>query len=401
MSAILDEPPQSPTLRRVVMPAGSTSQRPRVCFVGLGNLPVLAREHNHRPIGGEQVQQTLLAKALAAQGYAVSMITADYGQPDGASWHDVKVYKAYALDAGLPVVRFVHPRWSGMWSALKRADADVYYVSCASPIVGEVAMFCQRYDRKFIFRVASDVDCIPEQLIIRYWRDKKLYEYGLRRADGVLVQSQHQQRLLQHNYRVPSSIAGMLVEPAIGYAPFAQRDMTVLWVNNLRQLKRPDLYFDLAQALTQLSFHLAGGAMPGQEAFFERARLQAQSYPNLSFHGHIPYHDVNPLYGRARVLVNTSDIEGFPNSYLQAWAAGTPVVAFFDPDGLIARERLGIAVRTAEELRDAVQELATNESAWLAASQRCRAFMARAYAEEVVLAPYRTLIDMFASRSKS
>src|SRR5262249_55518797 len=160
------------------------------------------------------------------------------------------------------------------------------------------------------------------QLIIKYWRDKKLYEYGLRRADAVLVQSRYQQRLLERNYQVTSSIASMLVEPADGYAAFDARDMTVLWINNLRQLKRPDLYFDMAQALPDLSFHMAGGAMPGQEAFFAQAQERARSHANMTFHGPIPYHDVNPLYGRARVFVNTSDIEGFPNSYLQAWAAG-------------------------------------------------------------------------------
>ena len=288
-----------------------------------------------------------------------------------------------------------------MWSALRRANADVYYVSCASPIVGEVAMFCRRHAKKFIFRVASDVDCIPDQLIIKYWRDKKLYEYGLRRADAVLVQSMHQRRLLESNYRVPSTIAGMLVEPADGYAPFSRRELTVLWINNLRQLKRPDLYFELASSLPELSFHMAGGAIPGQETFFEQAQARAQARPNLSFLGHVPFHDVNPLYGRARVLVNTSDIEGFPNSYLQAWAAGTPVVAFFDPDGLIAKERLGFAVRTPQELREAVHELATNEASWNAASQRCRAFMSRAYGEEVVLAPYRALIDSAAAGSRT
>src|SRR3954470_20643669 len=77
-----------------------------VCFVGLGNLPVLAREYNHHSIGGEQVQQTLLACALAREGYDVSMVTSDFGQRDGAVWEGVRVYKAYAPDAGVPVVRF-------------------------------------------------------------------------------------------------------------------------------------------------------------------------------------------------------------------------------------------------------------------------------------------------------
>jgi hypothetical protein len=68
---------------------------PTICFVGLGNLPVLAREYGHHRVGGAELQQTLLAKALAAQGYDVSMVVADYGQPDGATWDGIKTYKAY------------------------------------------------------------------------------------------------------------------------------------------------------------------------------------------------------------------------------------------------------------------------------------------------------------------
>ena len=34
-------------------------------------------------------------------------------------------------DAGLPVVRFVHPRVSGLVRAMREADAEVYYHNCA------------------------------------------------------------------------------------------------------------------------------------------------------------------------------------------------------------------------------------------------------------------------------
>src|SRR5262245_51300056 len=103
----------------------------KICLVGLYNLPVLAPEYQHGAVGGEPVQQTLLARALAARGYDVSMVVADHGQPDGAVWDGVRTWKAYRRGAGIPVLRFVHPRWTGLWSALARADADVYYTSCA------------------------------------------------------------------------------------------------------------------------------------------------------------------------------------------------------------------------------------------------------------------------------
>lgn len=373
--------------------------RPRVCFVGMSSLAVLAREYNRFGIGGEQVQHTLLAKALARRGYRVSMVTADYGQPDGATWDAVKTYKAFAFDAGLPVLRFLHPRWSGLWSALKRADADVYYTSCAGVIVGQLALFCRRHGRRLIYRVASDTDCEPDNLLIPYWRDKKLYEYGLRRAHGVLAQSLYQQRALQKNYGVHSAVAGMLVDTQHTELAYGQRAATALWVSNFRALKRPGMLFEVADALPGLSFHMVGGPVSGHEGVFAEAQQRAAARSNVVFHGQVPYHDVHAQYERARVFVNTSEIEGFPNSYLQAWARGTPVVATFDPDGVIAREGLGVAVSSRAEMIAAIASLVGNEMSWTAASNRCKAFIAREYGEDAVLAPYERLIASLAGGS--
>jgi hypothetical protein len=68
--------------------------QPSICFVGLENLPVLAREYGRFRIGGAQVQQTLLAKALVERGFRVSMVVGDYGQRDGESWQGISTYKA-------------------------------------------------------------------------------------------------------------------------------------------------------------------------------------------------------------------------------------------------------------------------------------------------------------------
>ncbi len=360
------------------------------------NLPVLAREYNQHPIGGEQVQQTLLAKALARRGYDATMVTSDYGQADGATWDGVRTYKAFGLSEGLPGVRFFHPRWSGLWQAMRRARADVYYTSCGGAVVGQAAMFCQRHGRKMVFRVASDADCESHLPLIKYWRDKKLYEYGLRRADVVLVQSNYQHDLLMKNFGVESTIAGMLVEAADTARTFYERDYQIVWVNNFRTLKRPDILLDAAAALPQLQFHMAGGAAPGYRKYYEDISQAARAHGNVTVHGQVPYHEVNEYYERSCVLVNTSDIEGFPNSYLQAWMRGTPVVAFFDPDGLIAKEGLGIAVHTREQLIDAIRALATDPAVWKAASNRCIRFMEREFAEDKVLAPYRAAFDRLA-----
>ena len=256
----------------------------KICLIGFDNLSALAPEHRRHVIGGEAVQQTLLARALAHRGHQVSMVVADRGQPDGAEWDGIRAFNAYRLDAGLSVLRFIHPRWTGMWSALARADADLYYTSCAGMQVGLVALFCRHFRRRFVFRTASDTDCDSSRLLVPSVRDRWLYAYGLRRADAILVQSALQAAMLARNYGLPSRVAGMLVEKP---RQAAARDVDVLWVSNIRREKRPDRILELAEAMPDVSFHLVGGSLPDAEALFRTTELAARARPNLTFHGRL------------------------------------------------------------------------------------------------------------------
>jgi glycosyltransferase involved in cell wall biosynthesis len=356
----------------------------KICLVGAGNLAVLAREFTQHSIGGEAVQQTLLARALARRGHDISMVVEDYGQPDGAEWDGIRVFKTYRPGAGVPVLRFIHPRWTGTWSALARANADLYYVSEAGMHVGLVALFCRRFRRRFVFRTASDADCDPSRLFVRFGRDRWLYEYGLKRAGAILVQSASQADALARNYGLASRVTGMLVEQPL---PAADRDIDALWVGTIRRVKRPDRMLELARTLPEVKFHMVGGSVPGEETLFRQIRAVAAT-PNVVFHGHLPFWEANDLYARAKVLVNTSDVEGFPNAYLQAWVRGVPVVTLIDPDRVIAREGLGIAAATPGQLHDAISRLLGDATAWKTVSDRCRAYVAREYGEDKVLTAY-------------
>jgi glycosyltransferase involved in cell wall biosynthesis len=369
-------------------------RRPSICFVGLNNLAVLAPEHDRSGIAGEPLQQTLLATAIARSGYDVSMVVADHGQPDGATWEGVRTYKAFSQKAGLPILRFVHPRWTGLWSAMKRANADVYYASCAGTLPGQIAMFCARHGKRFVFRVASDSDCMRSSLLTKdwYWRDRWMYQQALRLADSILVQSTRQQELLLRNFSAQSSIAPLLVDAGRSDLGFQERDVDALWVANVRPVKRPDVLLDVAEHSPWLRFHMVGGPLRVALDLFRTSQSRAADL-GVTFHGALEYRETNALYGRARVFVNTSDLEGFPNTYAQAWASGTPVVAFFDPDGIIARHGLGATVTTREQMVEAVQRLARDESAWRAAHARCVAFSQQHFAEAVALRPYLQSFD--------
>lgn len=370
----------------------NASHTPHVCFVGLGNLPMLTREFGMRPAGGAELQQALLAKALARRGWRISMVVADCGQPEGASWAGVRTLKAYRAEEGLPVIRFLHPRWTKLAAALRRADADIYYTSCAGAHVAQVLLFAHGHGRKAVLRIASNSDCDPRQLLVQFGRDRLLYRYGLARMDLVLAQTAGQQQALRENYRRDSRLAPSLFDRADRCPAFEERDLDVLWVGNIRPVKRPDLLLEVARRLPQLQFHMVGGPMSGSERLYETIRREAGGLRNVSFRGAVAYHEVRELFERARVLAGTAEVEGFPNTYLQAWAHGTPVVAFLDPDGLLRRQGMGRAVASVEEMCTGLRDLTQDRAQWEAASRRARDSVEQLWPEETILAPYLTAL---------
>ena len=70
----------------------------------------------------------------------------------------------------------------------------------------------------------------------------------------------------------------------------------------------------------------------------------------------------------------TSDFEGFPNTFLEAWSYGVPIVTTFDPDNLIAEKGLGRVGRNVCELADGIRELLDSPEQWRKASLSARAY---------------------------
>jgi glycosyltransferase involved in cell wall biosynthesis len=288
------------------------------------------------------------------------------------------------MDAGIPVLRFFHPRLTGAWAAMRRANADIYYSCCADPVVFMVAAFARRHNRRAVFWVASDADCDPKRTFFRL-RGKKgqrlrlarlnyLYRTGLRDTHLVLAQTTLQQEMMLQNYGKRSLVVPSLVDVNPVRQSFEQRDIPVLWAATMRTLKRPELAIELAERLPHLRFALAGGPAPEDAANFDRVRARAAGVRNVELLGFVPPTQINGYFARARVLINTSAVEGFPNTYLQAWAEGIPVITFNDPDDLIRRHGLGVTVGSLEEMQRAIETLATDAGKWREVSERCRRY---------------------------
>jgi glycosyltransferase involved in cell wall biosynthesis len=373
----------------------------KICIVGLDSYGMLSGEGHDskeggRYIGGEAIQHVLLARAWRDLGHDVSMVVHDDGQGARRQHQGITAIAAQSRHGGIPGLRFFYPRATKLMSALMAADADIYYQSPAGSYTGFTAWFARSMGRQFIFRVASDSDCEVEHGRLQFWRDRKLYNFGLHRANLIAAQTDHQARMLRENHGLESHVINMMVEAPRSFpdtgSGHAAKDIDVLWVSNFRSLKRPELVLELARQLPDVKFTLAGGPMPNGQTYFDDMRAAAARLPNVTMLGAVRYRDSGALFDRAKIFLNTSSIEGFPNTFLQAWIRGVPVVTFFDPDGLVQRLSLGRVANTLDDMREAIRGLLEMDVDRHLLGRRARDFASREFTTAVA-ARYLELLD--------
>jgi glycosyltransferase involved in cell wall biosynthesis len=154
--------------------------------------------------------------------------------------------------------------------------------------------------------------------------------------------------------------------PGEDFACLASRDSTassgdtplLLMVGRIAPEKNVELFVDIARSLPAMRFVIVGGPVKSSGTYFETLTRLASALPNVEFFGPADRRQLATLYRSATALCCTSHYEGFPNTFIEAWSVGLPVVSTVDPDGVIARHGLGAHVSGPEEMRLRLGEIA-------------------------------------------
>jgi glycosyltransferase involved in cell wall biosynthesis len=322
----------------------------RVCIVSLSAYPLLTRQ-NIEIVGGAELQSVLLARELAKRNFNVSFIVTDHGQGSPQIIDGIRVIKSYPINT--PVgIRFSTVRL--IWRALSEADADIYYGFRG--IAGIVAFYCLIRRRKLVIGIPSDME-VEEKRASKANIYNWLWRFDLKIANSVITQTKYQQEMLEKRFGRNSVIIKafhLIEDKKIEKA----KPPIVLWVSTIRpQWKQPEVFLKLAIAVPEGRFQMVGGPS-GDKKFYQRIKEQAIKIPNLDFVGFVPHHEVYTYFEKASIFANTSDVEGFPNTFLEAWSRCTPVVSLnIDPDEIICDHKLGLHSKSFEQMVKDVKSL--------------------------------------------
>lgn len=336
--------------------------------------------------GGAEVQQARIARALAARGCEVTVVTCDYGQPAEVRVHGVRVLRTYALGAGLPVLRYFHPRLSRTVAALAAADADVYYVRGASLEVGTTSEVARARGAGFVFGAAHDLDADPRLPLLANPRDRAWYRRALASAHSVVAQTNAQQRAFREGFGRDSVVVPNLIEVAREAAD-PGLDGPVVWLATYKAAKRPEWFVQMARALPARRFVMCGVVPipPETTAAWEAAQQAGRELANLEVRGYLGREAVAGLFASAALFVHTSPAEGFPNTLLEAWSHGVPSVSCVDPDGVAAEQGLGEVAADLPGAIAAVERWMASPGRRREAGARAREYVRARHAPEVVL----------------
>lgn len=337
--------------------------------------------HYTERIGGAEVQAWLLAKELARRGFEVHYLAQSLrGRAEVTEARD-GVHLHWLRNPG-------YLQWrNGLryYRALKHINPDLLIQRTTSFNTGVIGFYAGKHRKQFAW-ICTD-NSIPNRWFFtrKEWNASRaknllgklkspillvnaiLYDlardWGMKQAPHIFTQNDEQFSKLIYNYKLSSLRMPSGHElPETRISP-QQRfcNKTILWVGNLGANKRPEKFVQLAALLKREDWRFV--MLGGRKGIDNLRQFTADSQPrSLIWLGEKPLEEALSCFDQATVLVNTSESEGFPNTFIHAWLRGMPVVTLgVDPNQIITRNALGHVVSNVTEMASALHELLSDE----------------------------------------
>lgn len=299
----------------------------KICFISL-DAYLLFNQNSKGIQGGAEVEFYILAMELAKdERFQVSFINGDFGQPRIEKVENITLYKA--SNKNFPFI--------SLWKVLKSADADIYFREGASFVTDLVALFCWLHRKIFFFRTAHDLECDGTYLK-QYPLRGRMYLWSLRHAKRVFVQNVKDIPLLLNSTGINASAIpnGHFIADPVN----KNRDL-ILWVGRSEEFKQPQLFIQLAKEFSSEKFVMICQRTKG-DVLYDKLIQLASSADNLKFIEFVPFHKIDYYFQHAKIFVNTSQSEGYPNTFIQAGKCATAIASFkVNPDNFLDKYNCG------------------------------------------------------------
>lgn len=286
--------------------------------------------------GGAELQVALLARELAKRGINTVVVGGDVGQADGEHFDGVLTRNGGRFQTGriIDLIQAI-PR---VWKILKEERPTHVYVLGWTTWLWILLQMRRKFGFQLGFICGLDTEVNGE-----FRRENPvrgaLFERAVAASDIRFAMTEDQATCFQANGQRCGLYRNLLL-PRVNPRT-AEKTNDLLWVSRCQPIKRPHLFIDLVERLPDLRCEMI---CPREDAeLWDSVAQRAAKFPNLTFREKVPYHEIQERYDTARVFVNTSTFEGWPNSFIQSGLGATALASLdVNPDQLFSKFDLGI-----------------------------------------------------------
>ncbi len=308
----------------------------KITFISLSGYHYFKQGGNGNSFGGAELQVYLLSSELAKnEKYQVSVLVAAEKQKKIETINNIKLIKVSSIKKNSLFKNFF-----SIYKALRIEKPDIIYKRGH----GKSLLICALYKLlnpkvKIIYNLANILD-INGQRFKGFWG--KISFLAFKFVDIIIVQTQDQYNLLNQSDKKKVPTNG-LIRNIYEYNEdeFKKNPEFILWVSRCVKVKRPEIFLNLVKKFPDEKFIMICPKLDIK--LWQKTQKEALNYKNLQFIESIAYTKINQYFKKAKVFINTSSYEGYPNTFLQAADTGTPILSLsVNPDNLLEKYQIGI-----------------------------------------------------------
>ena len=357
-------------------------------------LPYLLKDSSY-PVGGWAVELNSWINGLRVNGHEVGVLTWKGANAFVNKKLDFDLIETYDPDKGIKILKYFYYYIPEQYKKAKNYAPDVIIQACSGIATGIMSFIANKLRVPFIYRVANDMDADQRYRTRLLKYEQIAYKYGLKKTDVILCQNSYQYDNLKIKF--PEKSLHILHNPFLkthdtNIYSFEDRKY-VAWLGVFQKQKNLSLLYKIAKQVPEINFKIAG--MPGNsmDNDTQNALKNLKELSNIGFVGYLPRKQVPSFLSNAACLLNTSHYEGFSNTYLEAFSAGTPVIAPVnaDPDHIIKKNGLGFAVKNNSDFPVVIQGVFENKEKFVEISKQCQKYVYKNHNPEILA---KRLVDI-------
>lgn len=290
------------------------------------------------PYGGAEIQLYLLSKELLKNNYfKIDIITGHLNKYKKLLYH----FKTINIHSSLPlkkrIINYILRPLTLSYKLIKlNPDVVIQRAIGVNSVI--CCLYCRFFNKKFIYSIAHDNEVLKGKMISL---EKIIQLITLKYSHFLIAQSRYQISCLKHNFE---NIHSKIILIRSSYIMNEKRNNNkdyILWVGRAVQWKRGEIFIDLAKNFSNEKFIMI--CRKGEDlSYWNKLKKRCISISNLEFLNFVPFHNIDSFFNRAKVFINTSTREGFPNTFIQSLKNATPIISLnVDPDNFLRDNQCG------------------------------------------------------------